>query len=376
MPSSTALTATFTHMATNANAGDVARLQSLLDCKLQDIPANHLPDITVHDILEQASKALHVSTLPPDLQLEFFLRIRNLINGDDGRPVKDETRQPLGITRAIFFYHLSEVYQFQRYHDTARWNLAFFTALLSTPTTVKMSTTLQPPSRHSTDKTDEITPAARRFMTSYLAAVMERHNTPTVFENREEFIRRWKDSNLDLFVSFKAGQVKLLRKAMQRLNVEWEAELDRVMRSMGRTQYDVCVAPFVGNIIPGRKDQGLPVVPRDDIRTFTRSASPSPEAMEEIQSSLEGGKELLEALRVPLEERQYQKTDEIIQEEETRTPVDVRYAITAMQNARPAEMLPALMRLFPFEKVKRESRWGGDLPVGIANVESNVDESR
>lgn len=84
----------------------------------------------------------------------------------------------------------------------------------------------------------------------------------------------------------------------------------------------------------------------------------------------------MEALRVPLEERQYQKTDEIIQEEETRTPVDVRYAITAMQNARPAEMLPALMRLFPFEKVKRESRWGGDLPVGIANVERNVDVSR
>jgi hypothetical protein len=33
-----------------------------------------------------------------------------------------------------------------------------------------------------------IPPAARRFMIAYLAAMLEHHNSPTMFEKRESFI--------------------------------------------------------------------------------------------------------------------------------------------------------------------------------------------
>lgn len=328
--------ATMTQMTDTVSKCDIAQLQVLLNRKLQGVAENHLPNITLTDVLNQKTKALHVPTLPPDLQLSFFFRNRNSINRDNERPIKDEKRQPLKITRAIFFYHLSEVYQFQRFHDTARWNLAFFTALLSMPSSQSPSTA--PHRLQALPKPDAVTPADRRFMMAYLAAVMERHNASTVFEKREEFVRRWKESNLDLFVSFKSAQAKLLRKTMQRLNAEWQVELDKAMRVMGRAGYDARVAPFVGSIVPGRRDQGLQAVAK---------VLPQGSGDSEEDDTTKERNELLEALRVPLEDRVYQKLDEV--QEESGTPVDIRYAITAMQNARPADILPVLVRLFSVE---------------------------
>jgi hypothetical protein len=348
---------TLTTMAADRDQDDVSPLQTLLHRKLANIPKNHLPALAATDILDQTPRAVQIVTLPPDLQLPIFLRNRTLINRDNERPIKDEDKQPLKITRAIFFYHLNETYQFQRFHDTCRWNLALFTALLWAPDSTSMCLDAAQSSRRSAFAPSEVecvTPAARRFMTGYLAGVLERHNTPTVFDKREEFIKRWKNSNIDLFVSFKAAQAKLLKKTMQRLTGEWEDELDKAMRWMGKIQYEARVAPFVGSIIPGRKDQGLPVVQTgvlSGFRDFTRSSSPSPEARKEMDMELDapmdGKNELLEALQVPLEERDYKRDDRY--EEETRTPADVRYAIASMQNVRPSDILPALIRLFPVQ---------------------------
>ncbi|KAF2832360.1 hypothetical protein CC86DRAFT_271693, partial [Ophiobolus disseminans] len=315
-----------------------ARQRSLLDRKLQNVPERHVPKITIHDILYPTPRVLHITTLPSDLQLPYFLRNRALINHDSERPIKDERRQPLKLTRAIFFYHLSEAHQFQRFHDMARWNIAMFTALLtlSSPTIPSTPTAKPTP----TSSSDTITPAAHRFITIYLSAVLERHNTPTLFTAREAFIKRWKTSPLDLFTNIKASQRKLLKKALARLNTEWERELDIAVRTMDRKEYDARVAPFVGSVIPGRKDQGLMPVP-EATRDFTRSAGPSPEAEHEVA---QGGNEILDALCVPLDDGMYR--DEKRYEEDVSTPVDIRVAIATVQRAVPRDVLRALMRAF------------------------------
>ena len=350
-----------TRMASDFTIDDLAHLKSLLDRKLHNIPEHHLPTLTINDILQQAPQALHIPTIPPDIQLPFLLRNRSIINHDNVCPIKDERKQTLKVTRTIFFYHLNEAQQFQRFHDTSRWNLALFTALLGQSSTSTMSPTSVRPSRRPDTpllKTEYITPAARRFMTSYLAAVMERHNTPTVFTAREEFIQRWKNGAWELFQQFRASQRKLLKREMYRLSAQWEDELDMAMKEMGRPEYERRIAPFVGSIIPGRKDQGLPPCTHDHLRRFARSASPSPEAREgmnmELQEAREGRNELLDALRVPLEEREYQNHH---RDEEVQMPADIRYAIAAMQNVRPADMLQVLMRLFPVVEEERQFGW-------------------
>lgn len=343
-------------MASDLTIDELTRLRSLLDRKLQNIPEHHLPSITINDILQPTARALQITTLPPDIQLPYFLRNRSLINRDNARPIKDERRQPLKITRAIFFYHLNETHQFQRFHDMSRWNLAMFTALLTptTPTT--------PYTPRSKSAAEAITPVAHRFMTTYLAAVLERHNTPKLFTKREEFIKRWKDSTIDFFVTIKSSQRKLLKKALLRLNPEWERELDTAIKTMGRKQYDARVAPFVGSIIPGRKDQGLLPETYGD---FTRSAGPSPEVQDVMDigsdEHVEGKNELLKALCVPLEDRNYRDDDRY--EEEASTPADIRVAIAAVQDVKARDVLRALMRLFPVQVERRESRWGNELPV-------------
>jgi hypothetical protein len=87
--------------------------------------------------------------------------------------IERDVQQSLAITRAIFFYRLDPAHQFQRHHhNITRWNLALFTALLSLPDKSSANPTHMPP-------------ADKRFMTSYLAGVMEHHNTPQTFTARE-----------------------------------------------------------------------------------------------------------------------------------------------------------------------------------------------
>jgi hypothetical protein len=330
--------------ASNLAGDDLVSLSRLLVRKVKNIPTYMIHKLTVDDILLQSPHAIHTPSVPAGIQLSFFFRNRASIDRHDGCPIKDENEQSLDITRAIFFYQLDEAHQFQRYHDTSRWNLAFFTALLCLPAPASPVHSSQNSLVHIPEA-KQITPAAQRFMTSYLAAVMERHNTPTVFDKREEFVRRWKDSKYDLFQGFAAGQKKLLKKEMKRLNMEWEIELDVALGELGRREYDACVAPLVGCLVPGRKDQGIH---RGHLASVTRPASPPPDAMNtEIG---EGKNELLEALRVPLDvevQEQERGQQDGYRYEDAMTPVELSYAIASLQKVRPVDMLRDLMRLFP-----------------------------
>ncbi|KAF2683131.1 hypothetical protein K458DRAFT_254175, partial [Lentithecium fluviatile CBS 122367] len=224
---------------------DTRDLLLLLQRKLSDIPNGHIPVLTLADIVKQTPKTLLLPNIPPDLQLAFFLTERTLINSSHGLAIKDENLQHIDVTRAIFYYRLDEVHQFQRYHDSHRWNIAIFLAILTLPRT--SSEPWCPGVVH-------FPPAARRFVIAYLAAVLEHHNTPEVFEQRELFVRLWKNTRYE-FYTFGSGQKKLLKVEIKRLNIEWEKVLDRVKEEMGEDNYNRRVAKFVGVLMPGRKDQ-------------------------------------------------------------------------------------------------------------------------
>jgi hypothetical protein len=271
-------------MASSLEIKDLVQPENLLKRKVEGIPSHILPYLTINDILK-GGQIPHLPIIPPDLQLLFFLRDRSAIERYAMRPIKDTGKQALNTTRAIFFYQLSESHHFERHHDTSRFNLALFTALL----------TISDPSDASSSKpqSQEITPAARRFMVAYLAAVLERHNTPMVFTKREDFIRRWKSTKWDVYEQFAARQKRVLKKELANLKKMWEAELDKAIKEMGRAEYDASVAPFVGCIVPGRKDQCLMA------KMGEKKAS--------MSSVLEGSetKELLDALREPLPEERF-----------------------------------------------------------------------
>jgi hypothetical protein len=175
------------------------------------------------------------------------LTCRNTINADERKPIKSDDDQHRDITRAIFFYRLSpdSSYHFHRYHDPHRRNVAVFVALLA----IRHS---DPPMTQSRGL--RFPEPARRFCIAYLVAVLENHNNPYVFRDREAFIKLWKSSSYDFF-EFNSGQKKLLKAAMKLLNVAWEKELDRLKRFMSAAEYEAKVAKFVGVLVPGREDQ-------------------------------------------------------------------------------------------------------------------------
>jgi hypothetical protein len=110
---------------------------------------------------------------------------------------------------------------------------------------------------------------------------------------------------------------------------------------MGRREYDLRVAPFVGSIVPGRKDQGLGSKAHLHGGRMLES-----EAMDVVDEEESDRNELLEALRVPLLEPD--KPDFEFRED-SETPADIKFAIHCVQTMEPQTMLPALMRLFPPE---------------------------
>jgi hypothetical protein len=316
---------------------DIASLKRLLERKLQNIPDHIMPTIMFNDILLKYPHVAYIASVPSDIQLPFLLRNRASIDRHFGRAIKDENEQSLNVTRAIFFYHLDEAHLFQRHHDIVRWNLALFTALLFR----RVPSLPAPPScksHVSVPEAKQITPAARRFMISYLAAVMERHNTPTVFGKREEFVRRWKDSEWDLF-HLNSAQKKVMKKDMKRLNAEWEAALDLASTELGKSEYGTRIAPFVRCLVPGRRDQGIP---REHLSVAMRSASllSNVVSMEKEESK----NEFLEALKVPLEEPGHY--DGYAYPEDIMTPVPLRDAIASL-SVTPVDMLRGLVRLFP-----------------------------
>jgi hypothetical protein len=311
-------------VTSNLTCGAIAHLEALLERKLERVPEYIVPSLTINDVLRQTPQALQNPAIPPDIQLPFFLRNRATIDRYNARPMKDSDAQSLNITRAIFFYHMHEAHQFQRYHDASRWNLALFTALLCVDATMPAQSSIEPDARH--------------FMTAYLAAVMERHNAPTVFEKREDFIKLWKASKWSMFEHFRAGQNKLFKKEMSRLNGEWEVELNYAMSVISEKEYDVCVAPFVGSVVPGRKNLGLA---QTHLEGPMMSEAEWLESLEEGETT--GKNELLEALMVPLDAESFNMQEE---NQDGVTPVDMSAAIAAMQMVGPADMLPVLLRLF------------------------------
>ncbi|KAH7383844.1 hypothetical protein BKA66DRAFT_462891 [Pyrenochaeta sp. MPI-SDFR-AT-0127] len=193
-------------------------------------------------------------------------------------------------------------------------------------------------------------------MKVYLAAVLEQHNEPSVFDKRDRFVRLWKNSIYDVFQVVRSGQKKLLKNEMKRLTKEWEYELDDRIRRMGRDEYNARVAKFVGSLIPGRKDQALPSA----LYPPTVPATPplSGEAKHQMSLDIKAEEEeieqkrgcpgakndLLDALRAPpddLGERKKMSTDD------TTTVTDIWYSISAVQKIRPRDILPMLMHLFP-----------------------------
>lgn len=260
------------------------------------------------------------SSIPVDLQLPFFLRARNFIDASAKVAIKDEREQHIDVTRAIFFYRLSETHQFQRWHDAHRWNVAIFLALLSLPPQSYLFRSVR------------ISPTARRFMVSYLAAVLEHHNTPSVFRKREAFVRLWKATSYDFYTFFSAQQ-KILKNEMKVLTGMWERRLDEALRRFGRAQYERVVAPFVGVLIPGRQDQRVPY-------PFVGH-----EERGQTGEVLAAGT-LLEALRVPLGSHDVMLRDV---NSEAVTVTSCRDAICVLKDSMPAEMLRTLTELFPAE---------------------------
>jgi hypothetical protein len=341
-----------------------AELETLLKAKIQSVPAHYIPDLTLADILDQTPRALHLPNIPPDIQLPFFLRNRATIDRYVGKPVKDEEKQSLDITRAIWFYRLDEAHQFQRFHDAMRWNTAIYVALLavhSESREKKAAADRLHGSKHSyeprntrKDTYKPIPPAAIRFITQYLAAVIEHHNTPTTsFTARESFIRAWKAGPWELFTVFGGAQKKLMKKAMKVLSKEWVTELAVAEKQMGRERYEKEVGKFVGGLVPGRRDQGvkLEMVAAGKYKDMDGDVNMEGRVSKgRVKGEESGGNELLEALRspyAPLTKDQHGVAVKSgVTDVEGTTVTDMRYAITAVQEMEPRDILPVLIRLF------------------------------
>jgi hypothetical protein len=331
-------------------------LSALLTHKLRGLPHYHIPSLTLTDILNTTPRT-HLPSIPADINLTFFLRNRSLIDTQGVKPVKDEV-QSIEITRTIFYYRLDAIHQFQRYHDAVRWNITIFTALLtatskSSTSSDALSEQLRSEQTRKSRDTGELnislTPAAKRFITYYLAAVLEHHTTTTSFERREAFIRLWKAGIYELFVVRKSWAKKALQRALKRLSTDWEAELDAVQKSMRRDVYNATIAPFVGSILPGRKDQ----------RVSSASLVFAPDSgygdgnagveMEDLRSSNQEHSGLLEALRVPCSVTQLNGEEGGTgwENEEGVIVCDLQTAVSAVQKVKPRDILPVLIRLFP-----------------------------
>ncbi|KAF2707861.1 hypothetical protein K504DRAFT_382859 [Pleomassaria siparia CBS 279.74] len=311
---------------------DEKKLEALLVRKLAGMPKDHLPILKLTDILGQTPMAAHLLHIPSDLQLTFFLANRSVINANLGLAIKDSSQQSLDITRAIFFYRLDTAHQFARYHDSSRWNISLYIALLSLP-----------PHATSFYSPTYISPAARRFMLSYLDAVVETHNEPYTFGRREAFIDLWKESAYDFFSIKAASQAKFIRRQTVRLNAEWEAELDGMRKSMKQDDYKARVVPWVGVLIPGRVDQGRRVV---GINAGARGANNTGKQDVRDKSNVEEGRnKLLEALMVPLDEMEVD-VDGQSGSAQYELVCKLPAALAALKNMSAKEMLAALFRMF------------------------------
>jgi hypothetical protein len=270
-----------------------------------------------------------------------LLRNRALIDEHNCVPQKEDSGQDEAIARAIWFYRLDTSHQFQRYHDTIRWNITLFTALITqhnlTQQTDKQDIYPSKDGTHKSQRGPTLSPAAVRFMKLYLAAALEAHAHPTIFTAREALIRVWRVSPLVLFSHVKAWAQKSLRRRIKTLSPEWERELRIARRVMGKDAYDTNVAPFVGCLVPGQTIRA----PSLDGGAMGRDSEANVEYGKREQN------ELLDALMVPCPTAAQGKSDGAVkQSEDGELVCDLRAAITCAQSVRPKEILPVLMDIF------------------------------
>ncbi|KAJ4384903.1 hypothetical protein N0V86_000507 [Didymella sp. IMI 355093] len=334
---------------------DEKQLEELLQYKLSGIPIGHLPSLTLRDILSQTARTILIH-IPHDIGLAWFLRHRALIlayvltgmgnksDREDGGDVE------ANVVRAVWYYRLDTVRQFQRYHDGVRWNLAIYVALLTRHALEKEGR--QERCEYGSDsdqgrsrcKRIEVQPAAIRFMMLYLEAVVEHHSHPMTFHKRDEFVRLWRRSGLDLFTINKSWAKKSLQRSLKQLSPQWSRELSFAQCDMGLEAYSEKVGKFVGSLVPGMADQNLTTTRE---RNAARSKEASPQ-QEKTLSTKKARNELLDALSapcpVPAEANREQK---MTRGEERYMVCDLHTAITCVQNVTPRDMLPVLVRLFP-----------------------------
>lgn len=189
-------------------------------------------------------------------------------------------------------------------------------------------------------------------MKQYLAAVLEHHNTPTLFDAREIFIVTWKNSALDLYTGFRGAQKKLLKNLMKKLTKDWGKELDIAESNMEKEEYRIRVAKFAGSLVPRRREYDIPTgtIPKQEESGYiygTDSPPCIPRKSREVERN-----ELLDALRVPItpqtkEKTRDQRSENDGLEEDVNMVTELRNAIDALQMMRPQDMLPVLMHLFP-----------------------------
>jgi hypothetical protein len=358
-------------------------LSTLLTQKLKDIPANHLPPLTLRDIVNSTPAATHIPTIPPDIQLAFFLANRPRINRQGGIAIKDASEQGLAITRAIWYYRIDENHQFQRYHDTNRWNVAMFLALLVqddmlpsfsidlTPASPSPPVPPPPFSYNDQRRTTLQTPADERFrlsiegkdfIISYLSAVLEHHNNPTQFTTRDAFIRMWKRSKYEFF-SLGANKKKVMKGEMKRLTGVWETVLDMKRMAVGREKYEERVAGFVGVLVPGKKNQRKEEVQKGEWEELQKRVRKRREGGGEEREDTKGLKDevevdigqgevpesdLLKALKVPLEDDE----DGVMgggggkRDNDGETILPVTVAIEAVKITKAEDILRILMERF------------------------------
>ncbi|KAF3033224.1 hypothetical protein E8E11_002906 [Didymella keratinophila] len=311
---------------------DQEQLGDMLQHKLRGIPTDHIPSLRLSDVLQRTPRTL-LPHIPPDISLAWFLRNRARVDsyirtgmqhagvGEEAEDVDDK------VVRAAWYYRLSASHQFQRYHDAVRWNLAIYTALLTQHTLSKSrdnGTTTNNNRKSKIDKTlsEKLSPAALRFVHAYLSAVLEQHNAPTQFSKRDAFIQLWLSSRFDLFSIHKSWAKKALRRALKALGSEWAILLSQI-----GSEYETRMR-------------------REKLDTEARDAEVRDTGIKRRGDA----NELLDALRAPFPTLVAgQRALEPV-EDEMAMVCDLRTAITCVQSTQPRDMLPVLMRLFPFSE--------------------------
>jgi hypothetical protein len=318
---------------TGLSPEETQRLRRLLEYKLRQIPPAHIPGITLADILQRTQRT-HITNIPHDINLAFLLRNRALIDEHNCVPQKEDSGQAEAIARAIWFYRLDTSHQFQRHHDIIRWNITLFTAIITYHNLYQQTDKQGIPRTLKSQRDSPISRAEARFITLYLAAVLEAHTNSTVFTARETFIRVWRVSPLVLFSNVKPWAQKTLKRTIRTLSREWDKELRRARQEMGAYEYDIRIAPFVGSLVPGRAVG----VPYSDEGAMGRYG----EANVKCEQN-----EMLNALMVPCPVATQGKSDRTVgQSEDGKLVCGLHAAIYCVQNARPEEMLPVLLNLF------------------------------